>query len=72
MIWKIVILLLAIAAVLFAFRAVGAARKKAESVDESEKQRLKGETMEECRICGTFVAPKSATDCGRDGCPYGS
>lgn len=25
----------------------------------------------ECPICGDYVVPKSADNCGRDNCPYG-
>jgi hypothetical protein len=28
------------------------------------------ETMKECPVCGTYVAPASARDCGRARCPY--
>ena len=29
------------------------------------------EDMEKCPECGAWVAPRSATSCGRAGCPYG-
>lgn len=29
------------------------------------------EDMEKCPECGAYVAPRSATSCGRTGCPYG-
>lgn len=29
------------------------------------------EDMEKCPECGAWVAPRSATGCGRGGCPYG-
>lgn len=29
------------------------------------------EDMEKCPECGAYVAPRSATSCGRPGCPYG-
>jgi hypothetical protein len=29
------------------------------------------EDMEKCLECGVYVAPTSATSCGRPGCPYG-
>lgn len=29
------------------------------------------EDMEKCPECGAYVAPRSASSCGRPGCPYG-
>ncbi|WP_431855450.1 hypothetical protein [Azospirillum sp.] len=32
---------------------------------------MDAEDMEKCPECGAWVAPRSATSCGRAGCPYG-
>ncbi|WP_448191149.1 hypothetical protein [Azospirillum sp. sgz301742] len=32
---------------------------------------VSAEDMEKCPECGAYVAPRSATSCGRTGCPYG-
>jgi hypothetical protein len=32
--------------------------------------RLAAEDMVACRVCGTYVAPKSARACARAECPY--
>lgn len=35
-----------------------------------EAPRLAAEDMVACRVCGTYVAPKSARACARPACPY--
>jgi len=32
---------------------------------------VSAEDMEKCPECGAYVSPRSATSCGRAGCPYG-
>ena len=36
----------------------------------AKEHRIEAEDLVECKVCGAFVAPASAADCGRDGCPY--
>jgi uncharacterized protein len=36
----------------------------------SEAPRLAAEDMVACRVCGTYVAPRSARACARPECPY--
>jgi uncharacterized protein len=35
-----------------------------------DPRRIGAEDMVACRVCGTYVAPKSARACGRPECPY--
>ena len=48
-------------------RTGGDAAKRA---GRAESPKLAAEDMVACRICGTYVAPKSARACARPACPY--
>lgn len=49
-------------------RQVGKVRERAEA--GRRPSRIAVEDMKECPVCGTYVAPAAALDCGRDRCPY--
>ena len=81
---KILFTVLVIAAIFAIFKFVGrmaenqadrsAPTRKAKS-NSRPKRQATGEAktiedMEECSVCGAYVASGSAKDCGRPGCPY--
>ncbi len=39
-------------------------------VAPAPKRRAVSQDMKECPVCGTYVAPAMALDCGRARCPY--
>jgi len=47
-----------------------AARKAARREDAARPAPREVEDMVECRICGSFVAVRGASNCGRADCPY--
>lgn len=46
-------------------------RDSAAEAPRAASQGASAEDMEKCPECGAYVAPRSATSCGRAGCPYG-
>lgn len=72
---KILVLAAIIAVVWFGFKWVARVNKLRQS---AAKQKVGGggsaenaEDMVKCPTCDAFVAPESARNCGRNGCPYG-
>ena len=71
MFWKLLLLVLAIAAAWYGFKLL-------KRLDQRPKGRLKekkrkGEAigkMDQCPVCGTYVVAGRAANCGREGCPY--
>ena len=47
-------------------RQIGKARGRA----EVRPARVATQDMTGCPVCGTYVAPAAALDCGRERCPY--
>ena len=76
---KLVVLVLLILAVWYAFkyagrveeirRAVKKAREAAGQPGRGPAPRLQAEDMVKCRSCGTYVAVRGAGKCGRQDCP---
>jgi hypothetical protein len=72
MFWKLVLLVLAIAAAWYGFKLL----KRLDGRPKGrlkEKKRQPGEAierMDQCRVCGTYVVAGQAANCGRPGCPY--
>jgi len=48
-----------------------AAAPRRDTQPEPARADADAEDMEKCPECGAYVAPRSATSCGRTGCPYG-
>lgn len=75
---KILVLVAVIAAVWFGFRwfqrweKERAARQAAGNggAGDRPQPQVTAEDMTACRVCGTYVAARSARACGRAGCPY--
>lgn len=71
---KLLVLIAIIAAVWWGFKMFG--RNFQQGRDEMKKTaRRKPDTtdsvsMEQCEMCGDFVAKDGATNCGDDDCPY--
>jgi hypothetical protein len=74
--WKLLLLVAVIAVAWFGWRwyqrweleqRTGEAGRRARG---QESPRLAAEEMVACRVCGTYVAPKSARACARPACPY--
>jgi hypothetical protein len=76
---KVIVLVAVIAVIWFGFRwfqrwekeqaARNAAAPRAPDRNGDARQ-LAAEDMVACRVCGAYVAPGSATSCGKSGCPY--
>jgi len=78
---KLIFTALIVAAVWYGFKMVNRLSderrnklaKQNNPAKPAEKQSAGGndaEDMVACRVCGTFVAPSSAGNCGRNDCPY--
>lgn len=78
---KVLVLAIVISVVWFGFRwfqrwekeqaarnAAPATRKNASA--RAEPHQLAAEDMVACAVCGAYVAPRSATSCGKANCPY--
>ncbi len=79
---KVLVLAIVISVVWFGFRwfqrwekeqaarnAAPAPRKNGGGT-RGEPQQLAAEDMVACTVCGAYVAPRSATSCGKSNCPY--
>ena len=45
-------------------------RWAARPAERPPEKRPADEDMVQCPVCGDYVAPRSAVECRRDGCPY--
>jgi hypothetical protein len=77
--WKLLLLVAVIAFAWFGWRwyqrweleqRTGGPGKRAGGAESPRLGPEKVEEMVACRICGTYVAPKSARACARPACPY--
>jgi membrane protein implicated in regulation of membrane protease activity len=73
--WKLLLLVAVIAVAWFGWRwyqrwELEQRDAEARRAGGTDPRRLAAEDMVACRICGTYVAPKSARACGRAECPY--
>lgn len=73
--WKLVLLVAVIAFAWFGWRwyqrwELEQRTGESKRAGGGESPRLAAEEMVACRICGTYVAPRSARACGRPECPY--
>jgi hypothetical protein len=79
---KLLVLILIIAVIWYGFKWVTEVDRDRRRKVKEEKQAAKAERsgpaqvdahdMVKCPRCGTFVAPASARNCGREDCPYPS
>lgn len=72
---KLLVLALVILAVWYGIKWVSRAnRLRAEQARPVGRRAAAGaarsEEMEKCRVCGVYVAPASASACGRPDCPF--
>jgi uncharacterized protein len=78
---KLIFTAIIVAAVWYGFKYVNRlSEERRDKIDQqnkplksARKKKPRGEDAEDmvaCTVCGTFVAPSSATDCGRSDCPY--
>jgi predicted negative regulator of RcsB-dependent stress response len=77
---KVIVLVLVISVVWFGFRwfqrweKEQSARNAAEPARKRDRagtpRELAAEDMVACAVCGAYVSPRSATSCGKPGCPY--
>jgi uncharacterized protein len=80
---KVLVLAIVISVVWFGFRwfqrwekeqaarnATGAPRARDQSRGGGDARQLGAEDMVACNVCGAYVAPRSATSCGKANCPY--
>jgi hypothetical protein len=51
-------------------RTFNAPNRTLRADDRSGRARVATQDMKECPVCGTYVAPAVALDCGRGRCPY--
>jgi len=74
--WKLLLLVAVIAVVWFGWRWYQRweiEQRRAEAARRTggnAAPRIAAEDMVACRVCGTYVAPKSARACARAECPY--
>ena len=68
MILKILVLLLVVGAVWYGFKAISGRNIKKQAED-ARNDRVEGEDMTACEVCGTYVTTKPS-NCGRERCPY--
>jgi hypothetical protein len=72
---KLLVFALVILAVWYGFKWISrASRLRAGEARPVGRRSAAGaaraEEMEKCRVCGVYVAPASATACGRPDCPF--
>ena len=72
---KLIVLVLAVAAVWYAFKAVGRAgevrgARAAKAAGATPAARVDAEDLVACEQCGAYVSAGSARSCGREDCPY--
>jgi uncharacterized protein len=74
---KLLLLVAIISAIWFGFRLLGQLDRQRKEVSRGKSKRgrdaVDPRTIEEtvkCRVCGTFLAARGATACGKSGCPF--
>ena len=71
---KILLLAAVIAAVWFGYRwwqrVQKVMRDEGATLARERAQAPSGEDMVKCPTCETYLSPKAARACGREGCPY--
>ena len=69
---KLLLLVLAVAAVWYGFKLVGRLDRKRKAKPAGNKKQDTGSIgkMDQCPVCGTYVVADRAANCGRQGCPY--
>jgi hypothetical protein len=78
MLYKLLLLLLVIAAVWFGFRYVGRVEAVRQALREQlarrqqpqKAPRVEAEDLAGCSVCGAYVAARGASHCGRADCPW--
>ena len=73
MVGKILLTLVVVAALWFGFRAVtriAVARAQAQARVRDRQAPPDAQTMVECPVCGLWQPTRTASPCGRRGCPY--
>ena len=75
--WKLVVLVAVISAVWFGWRWYQRwelDQRRADNAPRTggrdEAPRLAAEDMVACKVCGIYVAPRSARACAKAACPY--
>ncbi len=73
---KLLVTVAIIAAIWYGFKylsRIDRVRKRAlkDRKDEPDSTPAGAESLVQCPVCGTYVAPGGAEACGRDDCPYG-
>lgn len=80
---KVLLLAIVISVVWFGYRwfqrwekeqaarnAAAAPRARDQARGGGDARQLGAEDMVACTVCGAYVAPRSATSCGKANCPY--
>ena len=68
MILKLIVLIAIVGAVWYGFKMIGR-RNMNRQAEDSQPDRVEGEDMTACSVCGTYVTANPSS-CGRDACPY--
>jgi predicted negative regulator of RcsB-dependent stress response len=71
---KIVLLAIVIGGAWFGYRwwqrVQKVSREEAIELARARARQVQGEDMVRCPTCETFLSPRTARACGREGCPY--
>ena len=69
---KLILLVLVILGVWYGFKLIGRLEQNRKRQLSQRREQTSDESgqMEQCKICKTYVLADSATNCGKEGCPY--